>query len=69
MDTDVEKRLERIERMLREEEWFARVERRSIRITAFILLILILALLVIFGVYEAKSFVTRLFPTMAHLFH
>jgi hypothetical protein len=67
MEMDTEKRLERIEKILLEDEWFARIERRSIRITAFILLVLILTLLVSYGIYEVASFAIRLFFDILHL--
>jgi hypothetical protein len=65
MDVETEKRFERLERLLAEEDTFAKIERKSVRIVAFVLLLFALTALVCWGLYELTSFVLHL----AHALH
>jgi hypothetical protein len=60
MDVEIEKRLERLERLLAEEDNFAKIERKSVRIVAFVLLLFALTALVCWGLYELISFILHL---------
>lgn len=56
MEADVEKRLEKIERLLLEEDRFTQFERKSVRFVALLLLLFALAALVIWGLVELIAF-------------
>ncbi|HLL74194.1 MAG TPA: hypothetical protein VK421_02940 [Pyrinomonadaceae bacterium] len=56
MEMDTEKRLERLERLLAEEDKFAKIERKSVRFVALVLLLFALTALVIWGLVELISF-------------
>lgn len=56
MDMETERRLERIEQLLLEEDRFTKIERKSVRFAALILLLFALAALVIWGLVELISF-------------
>jgi len=58
---DVEERIAKIEQLLVEESKITKLETKSVRIAAFILLLIALAAVVSWALYEFASFLLHLF--------